>query len=74
MKRTQIWCDQCGRIIKDHRVEHGDGVTDIDTTDESWEIWTREIDLLLFCSLDCLIAGANNLATTQAIKDANEDN
>lgn len=65
MKRTQVWCDQCGREMKDTR---DDGTDTFDAYDlkDSWEIWSTDFDFT-YCSLECLIAGANNLATAQVL-------
>lgn len=62
MKRTQTWCDafECGRLISDKRVDHGEeNWSDIDNSDTSWQIWSpKDDDDAIFCSPECMTAYA----------------
>lgn len=73
MKRTQIWCDQCGREMVNKVVENGDGSYTTSDPETTWEMWAKDNDWV-FCSLLCLYHKAGNLIMAQDIKEANEGN
>lgn len=63
MKRTQIWCDNCGREIQDKRTGNGsEHSMTIDNIDKSWELWSPAggEDSVL-CGLKCVVETAQAL-------------
>ena len=60
MRRTQIWCDTCGKQLQDKRSPKGSG--DFDSTAKAWEFWSPDDDHDgVYCSIPCLIKGAQEL-------------
>jgi hypothetical protein len=56
VKRTQIWCDHCGRIIQDKKHEENDWPLAIDNVYDSWNLWNEapDGDDKMLCSLECV--------------------
>lgn len=60
MKKTQIWCDGCGRELSCKTVETGDGFSSGTDSENTWELWSKDTDWI-FCSLDCLLNKAADI-------------
>lgn len=72
MNRTQHWCDNCGKLVEDKSVPKNDSTFYLSTT---WEIWAPDEEGdTVYCSIDCLITGAQNLRIKIEEKERNEDN